>query len=313
MGYRAYFAEDLLRPCRVLSASVEAALRSHLALSPYDRRYFNGARDLCIDDELSPVMDADLIKSTNVILTDHHLIYLLKTSFSQDRLYTFETHVERKGIVPLPPIHLQHGLRLMKNQLSPTCDLQELQHKLRVQVMLQAKTQRGARTIKASVSTGILDLTTLDIFEDLMHSFHTGNRHGTLSKRLTGDELRSTLGFDSFTAALPIGVSAADLDGAHIAVIKCDAETPLADMPLFAYNPTAMVTELTFSLMWFSSVGNYEGGAKRPDPPPDGRQYVYHIHNRKWLLAGSGEGNDGPASATEMCAFIDGDQPHAFL
>jgi len=71
--------------------------------------------------------------------------------------------------------------------------------------------------------------------------------------------------------------------------------------------------ELELKPSWFSADGRYEGGVKRPDPPDDGRSYIYHVDQRKWLVEGSPDGANAPSSATELCQMMDGPQATSFL
>lgn len=311
MGYRIYRPGELLRPSRALTATHEQSLRAELALEPYKRRYFNGERDLVPDADapLVPVREEALQQSTNIFLTEHHMVHLLRTSIPPHRIYTFETCVLGKRLHGLYPSSLHEMKEQIQKTLTPTCDLVSLHHMLRVQTMIQSKDQRGASVVRVRIAAGILDLTVLGPdFLDMDHSFETGTRHLTLEKWLLGKrKLADVIGFDSFTAAVPITQPLDGMRGPHIGVLPYDVKHR------FAFNPTSSMIELDLKPSWFTSDGRYEGGVKRPDPPDDGRSYVYHLDKRKWLMHGAPEGSDAPRSATALSTLMTGKAPPAFL
>ena len=297
MGYRIYSPEELLRPSRSLSATQEQSLRRELEKPPLKRRYFSGERDrIPSNDELVAIEEDLITPSVNVVVASHHVIFLLKTSVHHSRLYTFEAYLDSKALHALHGIDLEDTLVLIRDSFTPTIDLEALQHMFFVQAMVQAKAQRGSRVVSVQVAAGILDLMSMDCAVKMQHSFASGNRHLTLSTKVKGKAgLNSSLGFDLFTVPIPIGDEPEDYLGTPcIAMIMHDAEHE------FRYNPTTRMAEWLLATAWFTSTGEYRGGAARPDPPADGRQYTFLVHNRTWALNGSEDANDGPGCASEL-------------
>jgi len=310
MGYRINRPRELLRPSRALTVSAEQALTKELALDPFKRRYYNSERDLVpnADSPAVAIKEQVLKESTNVVIAEHHMIHLLKTSIPEHRLFTMESYCRGRTLHGLYPSHIQDCKMKIREMFAPTCDVVALHHRLRVQTMLQAKSQRGAAVVKVRVPAGILDITPLRKYSEMTHSFETGNRHGSIEVMLNNaEDINDTFGFDSFTAAVPITQPLEGMRGPHIASLLPGVGHK------FAFNPTASMIELDLKPAWFSAEGRYEGGVKRPDPPDDGLSYIYHVDKRKWLVEGSPEGSDAPGSATLLCELMDGPSPQVFL
>lgn len=237
---------------------------------------------------------------------------LLKTSFATSDLFSFETGLGKdkklQGFLAPP---LDAMLVVIKRTFTPRTSLSALHARIRGHLMIQAKPCIGNSTVKLAVPCGVLDITSLPIFESLTHSFEEGNRHGTIEKKITTkEEMNANLGMVAFTVANPIKINPSELpeNRPHIGVIKFGDGAS----HYLGFNPTARQFEATVQVSWFSSTGGYVGGVKRPDPPDDGVERIFDMFACEWLVAASAQ-MQGGASATELCRSANGQPEFQFM
>lgn len=114
----------------------------------------------------------------------------------------------------------------------------------------------------------------------------------------------------AFTVANPIRIKPEDLpeNRPHIGLVMFgDGRTHR-----IGFNPTARQLEGTLEVAWFSSTGGYVGGVKRPDPPDDGVQRIFHLGSRQWLPVGE-DPESAPRSVTQLCRLANGSPEFQFL
>ena len=211
-------------------------------------------------------------------------------------------------------------------------------------LMLAAKEYGKATALKVRVPGGIFDFMALPCFEQLCHSFEDGNRHLTTQTYITDRVCFAAL---SAVRARGRARPRSPVDTAHVSCtalcqgeiqqnfgliactvahkIQVDVQTlpdnrPHICMVMFnddakhrvGFNPTARQLEVDLTVSWFSSTGGYIGGHKRPDPPDDGLERIFHLHNREWALVDAVV-PDAPASVSALSRAMGGAPEYMYV